>query len=79
MVSFFAQILLFVLFNAIYYFYRDKVFTVHGQDYTEKYRPQFHYSVPTGWLNDPNGLIYHDGVYHLFYQHYPDGPTHGDM
>lgn len=39
--------------------------------YTEKYRPQFHFSAKKNWLNDPNGLIYYDGVYHLFFQYMP--------
>jgi len=39
--------------------------------YDEKLRPQFHYSQRTGWNNDPNGLVYHDGEYHLFTQHDP--------
>lgn len=39
--------------------------------YREKWRPQYHYSPPTGWLNDPNGCIYKDGKYHLFFQYSP--------
>lgn len=46
---------------------------IAGQDsiYKEKNRPQFHYTQKRGWNNDPNGLIYYEGEYHLFYQHNP--------
>lgn len=45
----------------------------------EPYRPQFHFSPAKGWINDPNGLIWWGGKYHLFYQHYPHAPEHGPM
>jgi len=42
-------------------------------------RPQFHFSPQSGWINDPNGAIRVDGVYHLFYQANPHGLVHGPM
>ena len=47
--------------------------------YTEAYRPQFHFTPEEKWMNDPNGLVYNDGVYHLFYQYYPDSTVWGPM
>ncbi len=47
--------------------------------YAELYRPQFHFSPQEKWMNDPNGLLYNDGVYHLFYQYYPDDIVWGPM
>ncbi|MFI0452508.1 GH32 C-terminal domain-containing protein [Actinomadura sp. 6N118] len=47
--------------------------------YDETYRPQVHYSPAQNWMNDPNGLIFHQGEYHYFYQYNPSGNTWGNM
>ncbi|MFT8320700.1 MAG: glycoside hydrolase family 32 protein [Bacillus sp. (in: firmicutes)] len=49
------------------------------KQYTDQYRPHFHYSPKESWLNDPNGMVYFKGEYHLFYQFHPDGTTWGPM
>lgn len=49
------------------------------RQYDEVYRPQFHFSPPTQWANDPNGLVYYDGEYHLFYQYHPESTVWGPM
>ncbi len=47
--------------------------------YDSPYALRYHIAAPSGWINDPNGLVKHNGEYHVFYQHYPDKPVWGPM
>ena len=55
--------------------------SVHTKKYTEEqmYRPNFHFTPQKGWMNDPNGMFFANGYYHLFYQYYPEGNVWGPM
>lgn len=48
-------------------------------EYDEQYRPKYHFSPYFGWTNDPNGMYYLDGEWHLAFQFNPYGTTHGNM
>jgi fructan beta-fructosidase len=50
-----------------------------NNEMNQPYRPQFHFSPKRGWMNDPNGMVYYKGKYHVFYQHYPDSTVWGPM
>ena len=50
-----------------------KVSNTFDSTNVEKYRPAFHHTPVIGWMNDPNGMFYKDGVWHLYYQHNPYG------
>ncbi len=65
-------VFLFIFFSAVSAFSQP-------ENYSEKHRPQLHFSPPAHWMNDPNGMVYYKGEYHLFYQYYPDGTVWGPM
>lgn len=47
--------------------------------FQEKHRPQVHFTPAEHWMNDPNGMVYYEGEYHLFYQHHPEASVWGPM
>ncbi|KAJ6146649.1 hypothetical protein N7497_008631 [Penicillium chrysogenum] len=48
-------------------------------NYDQPYRGQYHFSPQENWINDPSGLLYHDGIYHLFFQYNPGGIEWGNL
>ena len=63
-----------------YHLYNSHTTPVQGSTNMElRHRPQYHFLPLANWMNDPNGLIQWQGIYHLFYQHHPHGPGWADM
>ena len=48
-----------------------------ARTYNELYRPQYHFTPAINWMNDPNGLLYYNGIYHLYYQYNSGGNNWG--
>ncbi|HEY2721802.1 MAG TPA: glycoside hydrolase family 32 protein, partial [Chitinophagaceae bacterium] len=64
-----AGLIFFILSNSCY----------AQTDYHEPHRPQIHFSPREHWMNDPNGMVYYNGIYNLFFQYYPKGNVWGPM
>lgn len=52
---------------------------IDKESYNEPHRPQIHFSPKEHWMNDPNGMVYYNNTYHLFFQYYPDSTVWGPM
>lgn len=55
----------------------EYVLDIRNKSKNDLYYPTYHIAPPHGLLNDPNGLVYHEGIHHIFYQWFPLGPVHG--
>ena len=56
----------------------DSTYNTRGLLY-QQHRPQFHFSPPSHWMNDPNGMVYNNDLFHLYYQYYPEDTKWGPM
>jgi len=77
-IIFFAVIVSIISVTACFTNESDEL-TNQKTQYTEQYRPQFHFSPDSMWMNDPNGMVYYEGEYHLFYQYHPHSNVWGPM
>jgi fructan beta-fructosidase len=70
---------IFILISILTSFYSCKSTDKPTENQALSYRPSYHYTTEKNWVNDPNGLVYLDGEYHLFYQYNPFGDKWGHM
>jgi len=76
----FAFIFPFFFSLAAYAQQKTMLQVIHTSElYNEPHRPQLHFSPVAHWMNDPNGMVYNQGIYHLFYQYYPGAIIWGPM
>ena len=68
-----------ILISIVFFAATHLVMAQNNSNYQEPHRPQFHFSPEKAWMNDPNGMVYYDGEYHLFYQYYPYASVWGPM
>ena len=61
------------------FFYQDSIAQKNSLVNNEKYRPQIHFTPERHWVNDPNGMVFHKGTYHLFFQHSPTASIWSDI
>ncbi len=54
-------------------------FNSQQYSFDQQFRPRYHFSPKQKWMNDPNGMVYYEGTYHLFFQHYPEAMKWGPM
>ncbi len=71
-----VKFLIFLLFTSLIFVFQS---SAQPAMYKEPFRPQIHFSPQAHWMNDPNGMVYYKGVYHLFFQYYPDSTVWGPM
>ena len=84
----FYSLSILILFTSIFFIFsacnnnpvEKKILEQNTQSrYQEIHRPQFHFTPEANWMNDPNGMFYYEGKYHLFYQYFPDSTVWGPM
>ena len=67
------------LICSILFFYSSVLHAQKADTSDTRYRPLLHFTPKANWMNDPNGMVYYKGTYHLFYQYYPNGNVWGPM
>ncbi len=67
------------IFLICFIFLHQHISTFAQSTTDEKYRPSYHFTPSRHWMNDPNGMIYYEGTYHLFYQYHPYSSVWGPM